>query len=104
MASHFQQTLHTTHHSLSVSEPYQMSRHPGRDGSDFRKAAGEVRGESGEPGPAGPEGWVFWIEAEGEVPWCVKGTGRKWQTEKEQPGRLGEPEQWVQELPWRSSG
>ena len=76
----------------------------GWDGSDFRKAAGEVRGDSGEPGPAGPEGWVFWIETGGEVPWCVKDTGRKRQTEKEQPGRWGEPEQWVQELPWRSSG
>ena len=30
-----------------------MSRHPGWDGSDLRKAAGEVRGESGEPRPAG---------------------------------------------------
>lgn len=79
------------------TELVEVVQTPGKgwDGSDFREAAGEVRGESGEPRTNRAREWVFWIET-GEVPWCVKDTGA---ADRKTARRGAEPEQWVQELP-----
>ena len=73
-------------------------------GVTSERRLGKSEENQGTPDQPGPERWVFWTETEGERPWYMKDTGRKWETEKEQPGRWQEPERWVQELPWSSSG